>query len=110
MGLTQDDVTTLVKFLNSENQRGVFVLDEFSVVGAFWERVKKAIKEENYDLDAETLDLLSRVLNTCLTRKGNEPDVLRLVLSLLDKVQAVQDTLKNSTDSSVPSSVEEVSS
>jgi hypothetical protein len=107
MGLTQEDVSTVVKFLNSENQRGVFVLDEFTVVGAFWERIKKAIKDENYDLDAETLDLLSRVLNTCLTRKGNEPDVLRVILSLIDKVQAVQDTLK---DSSTPSTIEEVSS
>lgn len=107
MGLTQEDVSTVVKFLNSENQRGVFVLDEFTVVGAFWERIKKAIKDENYDLDAETLDLLSRVLNTCLTRKGNEPDVLRVILSLIDKVQAVQDTLK---DSSAPSTIEEVSS
>ncbi len=101
MGLTQEDIATIAKFLNSENQRGIFVLDEFTVVGSFWEKFKKHIKEENFDLDFETLDLLIKILNVCLSRKGNDVDVLRTTLSLLDKVQALADTLKPSETTSI---------
>jgi hypothetical protein len=106
MPLSQEEVSNIVKFLNSENQKGVFVLDEFVVVGSFWEKLKKAIKEENFDLDYESLDLLERVLNVCLNRKGNDVEVLRTVLSLLDKVQTLKDAAKPSEETKI----EEVSS
>jgi hypothetical protein len=101
MGLTQEDITVLVKFLQTQTQTSnkvpVFVLDEYSAVGAFWERIKKAVKEDNYDFDGDTLDLLSKILNICLLRNGNEKEVLRTILDLLDKVETIQDTLKQAS-------------
>lgn len=85
----QEDVTNIVKFLNNDSQKGIFVLDEYVVVGQFWESLKKNIKDEDFDLDVKSLDLLVKILNVCLTRKGNEPDVLRVILSLLDKADSV---------------------
>lgn len=95
---TQEDVTNIVKFLNNDSQKGIFVLDEYVVVGQFWESLKKNIKDENYDLDSKTLDLLVKILNVCLTRKGNEPDVLRVILSLLDKAESVLKVKASSDD------------
>ena len=106
MGFTQEEVASIAKFLNSENQRGIFVLDELTVVGTFWEKFKKHLKEENFDFDLETLDLLVKILEVCLNRKGNDKEVLRTTLALLDKATLLCDALKPSGETQ--SSIEEV--
>lgn len=108
MGFTQEEFNNIVKFLGSEAQRGTFVLDEYVVIGSFWEDFKKNIKDENYDLDSKQLDVLIKILNACLSRKGNDTDVLRTVLNLLDKCQTLKDLAVEAEKKSSEPKIEEV--
>lgn len=106
MPLSQEEFSNLVKFLTEESQKGCFVLDEFTVVGSLWEKLKACIKDEKYDLDFESLSLLERVLNVCLNRRGNPVETLKMVLNLLEKVQTLKDAAEPSE--SAESKVQEV--
>ncbi len=94
MALKSEDISFIVKTLTSFQQSGGFVLDEYIVVGQFWESLKKHIKDETTSLEFELLDVLVKILNVVLSRRGGEPQTLRALLDLLDQVEALRDASK----------------
>lgn len=107
MGFTPEEIQDIIKFLN-EN-RSVFVFEEYGTIFQFWEKLKAAVKDEKYDLDFEVLDTLFRILNVCLNRKGNDREILKTILTLLDKTEALRDAAK-SLEADQPTTIEEIKS